>query len=157
MELSNNTTKLINCVFGEYSRLTTMFKLETPRLTMFKLETIVRELTKSLAVKLYPKPYNNFSEAELKEALIELKKYYFFRQKSLKISRDDFEEMEDWEKAKFINKIYFEYTQTKCIYIYRGNDNCFYDIDSESIIDNLYDYALALNNEYTDVYNRLFK
>ena len=143
MELSNNTIKLINCIFGEYSRL-----------TMFKLDTLIRELTKSLAVKLYPKPYNNFSETELKEVLKDLKNY-FFKEKSLKISRDDFEEMEDWEKAKFINKIYFEYTQTKCIY--RENDNCFYDIDSETIIDNLYDYALALNNEYTDVYNRLFK
>lgn len=144
MELSKETIKLINCLFSEYSRL-----------TMFKLERLVRELTKSVAVGLYPKPYNNFSETELKEVLKELKKYYFFKQKSLKISRDDFEEMEDWEKAKFINKIYFEYTQTKCIY--RENDNCFYDIDSETIIDNLYDYALALNNEYTDVYNRLFK
>ena len=144
MELSNNTIKLINCIFGEYSRL-----------TMFKLDTLIRELTKSLAVKLYPKPYNNFSETELKEVLRELKKYYFFKQKDLKISRDDFEKMEDWEKAKFINKIYFEYTQKKCIY--RENDNCFYDIDRESIIDNLYDYAFALNNEYTDVYNRLFK
>ena len=144
MELSNNTIKLINCIFGEYSRL-----------TMFKLETLIRELTKSVATGLYPKPYNNFTETKLKEILKDLKNYYFFKENSLKISRDDFAEMEDWEKAKFINKIYFEYTQTKCIH--RENDNCFYDIDSETIIDNLYDYALALNHEYTDVYNRLFK
>lgn len=104
MELSNNTIKLINCVFGQ------------SRLTMFKLEMVVRELTKSLAVKLYPKPYNNFTETELKEALRDLKNYYFFKVNSLKISRDDFAEMEDWERAKFINKIYFEYTETRCIY-----------------------------------------
>ena len=143
-KLITKTTKLLNRVFGEYSSI-----------TMFKFDTVIKELTKSVATGLYPKPYNNFTETELKEILRELKICYFFNEESLKISRDDFAKMEDWEKAKFINKIYFEYTQTKCIY--RENDNCFYDIDSESIIDNLYDYALALNDEYTDVHNRLFK
>jgi hypothetical protein len=75
-------------------------------------------------------------------------------EKSLKISRDDFKKMNDCEKAYFINEVFFEYTGEKCIY---ERDGWFFDIDSDTVIDDLYDYGLSLNDEATDVQNKLFK
>lgn len=75
-------------------------------------------------------------------------------EKSLKISRDDFAKMNDCEKAYFLNEIFFEYTGEKCIY---EKDGWLFDVDSDTIIDDLYDYGLSLNDEATDVQNKLFK
>ena len=93
---------------------------------------------------------SNISSAtifELENAIKEI-------EKSLKISRDDFAKMNDCEKAYFINGVYFEYTEEKCIYEKNG---WFFDVDSDTVIDDLYDFGLSLNDEATDVQNKLFK
>ena len=142
MKLSNKAIKLFDCIFNDEEDTPTMFKLK-----------IAMGLAIN-AIGLAFKSKNNISEKELKEVLIELKNYYSFKEKSLKVSRDEFAKMEVWEQADFINEIYYQYTEERLIF---ENDAFFYDCRTEKNIYNLYSYAEKLNKECIPVHKKLFK
>lgn len=70
------------------------------------------------------------------------------------ITKDDFLKLNTYEQMDYINEHAFEYNGRE--WLYMDDYNNIIDVDSNDPVDNLFDYALELHYETTDVQGKLF-